>query len=272
MIKPCTPQRLPPRNLDWKLLVPLIGEARAALARYDALLSDASPTLFEELKWKESIASLKGQNIKTSLKEMVQFSRDLSAEETRFPFLLKIANAKKGLDFAIRWAKSKPLGIPFFCRLHSIVKSDAPNAKEIGKLREKQNWIGPHGKGIEDAYFLPPPPKLVKRHLSALIRYSNGKEKDPLVQLAIFFAQFLIIHPFMDGNGRVARIFIPIFLWKKGLLSKPFFFLSSYFEKHRLQYFQKLFDISENNDWESWVVYFLKGVIEQSREIETLNR
>ena len=139
-----------------------------------------------------------------------------------------------------------------------------PNLSEVGRLRKRQNWIGAEGCPIEEAYFFPPKFQLLPKYLKNWTLYSRRKELDPLLQLAILFAQFLIIHPFMDGNGRVARIYIPLFLLRKHLISQPFFFLSDYFESKRARYNQKLFSISEENDWEGWILYFLEGVIEQA--------
>ncbi|MGE5195928.1 MAG: Fic family protein, partial [Anaerolineae bacterium] len=108
--------------------------------------------------------------------------------------------------------------------------------------------------------------KKMPRYLDNLKKYLHYKEKDPLVQLAIFFAQLLIIHPFMDGNGRVARALIPFFLYKKNIVSTPLFYLSAYFKRYRLQYFEKLFSISSKNEWEEWIRFFLKGVIHEGEE------
>lgn len=99
-----------------------------------------------------------------------------------------------------------------------------------------------------------------------LIKYAHQREKDPLVQLAIFFAQLLIIHPFMDGNGRVARICIPLFLYKKKLIAAPIFYMSPYFKRHRLSYFTKLYEISDEDKWEEWIEFFLKGIVEQGKK------
>jgi len=237
-IKPCTAPRLPVKDLKWDDLVPLIGQARAALGRCDERLKKIKPRRIDVLMKKESSATLLGKHRK------------------------KIAYAQQGLEFAIEWAKTKPLNLEFLCRVHAIVKQDGPNPKELGRLRERQNWIGPDEGTIDDAYFFPPPATRVPNNMQALFRYLNGKEKDPLVQLAIFFAHLLIIHPFMDGNGRVARIFIPVWLWKKGLICKPAIYMSPYIEKNRLQYNRKLFHISQESAWEDWIQFFLKGIIE----------
>lgn len=232
-IKSCAPEKLPIKNLRWDQLISFAGEAREAVARYDETVKKRPTSLLEIFKWREMPSSL------------------------------------KGLNFAIDWAKKAPLNASFFCHVHAIVKRDASDPKEVGSFRKKQNWIGPHGRPIEDAYFLPPEPKKVKIYMTRLNKYWNTKEKEPLIQIAIFFAQFLAIHPFMDGNGRLARIFVPVALWKRGLTSAPILFLSSYFEQHRLQYFQKLFDVSETQSWEEWIQFFLKGVKEQSLRLKS---
>lgn len=264
----CIPIRLPPKHLDWHRLAPALGQAREALARYDEILKRIPASILEILKWEEAISTIRSQNIHTDLMELLHFAIDGAAEEKRAALLQKTLNAKKGLDFAIQWAHKKSLNLSFFCKIHAILKQDAPNLEEIGRLRKRQNWIGAEGCPIEEAYFFPPPARLLARCIKDCLSYQRKKE-EPLVQLAILFAQFLIIHPFMDGNGRVARNYIPAFLYKKKLLSKPFLFLSGYFEDHLLQYFQKLYAISEENDWESWILYFLKGVAIRSQRLKT---
>jgi Fic family protein len=94
----------------------------------------------------------------------------------------------------------------------------------------------------------------------------NRPAKDPLLQTCILIAQFLIIHPFMDGNGRTARILIPLLLYKKGILSHPLLFLSRYLKDRRAAYFQGLFDITGKDKWEEWIDFLLKGVIKQAQK------
>lgn len=257
-----TPDRLPIKSLDFESLIPLLGRAREQLARYDEAIRSLPPAILEVMKWEESIFNLRSQNIEADVKEVLRFAIDKTADERRAPLLQKILNAKEGLDFAIQWPHS--LNRSFLCRVHAFVKKDGPNPKEIGRFRKRQNWIGAEGCPIQEAYFLPPKFHLLDAAVKNWCLYSYRKDLDPLLQLAILVAQFLILHPFMDGNGRVARIYIPIFLARKKLISGPFFFLSRYFECHRLQYIQKLFRISEKDEWEDWILFFLRGVIEEA--------
>lgn len=263
-INPYLAEQLPPKNLDWVLLIPWIGKAREALARFDENLKNASPKVLEILKWKEAIASLETQKIKASLPEILRYLKNEPIDEERGRLLQKIVNAKKAIDFSFRWPSHKPLNTQLYCQLHKIAKQDGLKPGEIGKLRKRQNWIGREGCKREEAYFFPPEAKKVRALLSHLNAYAKKTEMDPLVQTAIVFAQFLIIHPFMDGNGRVARILIPLLLKKKKVISKPYLFLSSYFVRHHLAYYRKLFALSESKDWNDWVIYFLKGIIEEA--------
>jgi len=100
--------------------------------------------------------------------------------------------------------------------------------------------------------------------MANLEKYIHSAEKDPLVQLAIIHAQFEMIHPFGDGNGRLGRIILPLFLHFKEILSTPMFYLSGYFEKYRDSYYAKLNNISAKGDWDGWIIYFLNAVKEQS--------
>lgn len=112
---------------------------------------------------------------------------------------------------------------------------------------------------------MPPAPQDITPAFANLDQYINGPEKDPIIQLAIVHAQFEIIHPFWDGNGRIGRMLLPLFLYQKGILSSPMFYLSGYLEKHRDAYYDKLRDISQKQDWNSWIEYFLEATIEQSK-------
>ena len=108
--------------------------------------------------------------------------------------------------------------------------------------------------------------------MQELMRYSNTSNEDPLVQMALLFAQFLIIHPFMDGNGRVARILIPHFLFQKGILPAPTLFLSPYLRRHRVPYFQILFRITDTNSWEEWIQFFFKAINHSlTQDLKTLS-
>jgi Fic family protein len=178
----------------------------------------------------------------------------------------EVSRCLQTLYFLVR--KKPPLTLNLLRRLHKLMSKKSPDA---GRFRTRQNWIGYEGAPMEEAKFFPPKPAVVSIYMKNLQAYLNHKEKDPLVQLAIYFAQLLTIHPFMDGNGRVARLCIPLFLYHKGLIKEPLFFWSGYAKKSHRQYYNRLFDLSGVDDWEGWILFFLKGVtLEGKRAIKKM--
>lgn len=136
--------------------------------------------------------------------------------------------------------------------------------KAPGEFRRIQNYIGIHGADLEHATYIPPSPEMVMPAMGNLEKYIHMDEKDSLVQLAIVKAQFEIIHPFLDGNGRIGRILIPLFLYYKQMLASPMFYLSYYLENHRELYYEKLRGITAKGDWNGWIDFFLTAVTEQA--------
>jgi Fic family protein len=143
-----------------------------------------------------------------------------------------------------------------------------------GELRTSQNWIGPAGCTLNTATFVPPPPHIVPEALGELEKFLHAKDElPPLVKMALAHAQFETIHPFLDGNGRVGRLLITFLLTERGVLHKPVLYLSHYFKQHRTAYYDHLQFIRDRGDWEGWLGFFLRGVIEVATEAgETARR
>lgn len=160
----------------------------------------------------------------------------------------------------------QPLNISKLCFLHQLVKYNTSVKGSLGVLRTQQNWIGPEGCGIEKAYFLPPNPEKVSSLINEWIAYFNINTAYPFIQLAIAYGQFLIIHPFMDGNGRIARLLIPWFLHQHKLLVKPIFCTSAFFYKYRKEYCKRLFDLSSDLAWIKWINFFLRSMTSQAKK------
>ncbi len=118
---------------------------------------------------------------------------------------------------------------------------------------------------MEQATFVPPSPLQLRDHLEAWEMYLAADDFDPLVQMAIVHAQFELIHPFKDGNGRIGRLLIPLFLFQKRILASPMFYLSEYLESHRDLYYARLRGISQDADWNGWIEFFLEAIVEQAR-------
>ncbi len=265
--KPFTPSKLPLKNLNWVSYIPLIGDARDRLSKFDGLLQGIpNPNvLLSPLTTQEAVVSSKIEGTQATLEEVLEYEADPKQWDEKEDDILEVLNYRKAMYFAIDEMKRKPFSEGLLKDVHKILLKNArSNTKEIGEYRDWQVFIGKKGTTIEEASFVPPQPKDIGDLMSNWEKYIHSKEKDPLVQLAIVHAQFEMIHPFGDGNGRLGRIILPIFLNYKGVLSTPMFYLSAYFEKHRDTYYAKLNNISANSDWDSWILYFLGAVKEQS--------
>lgn len=248
------------KKLPWESLTLFLGQAHRVIEHFeDILQTTATPsTVLYLLTIDESISSV--HTFKGTLKKVL--CPEVFAKNP--PKIEPILNYKKALFFA---GKQKRLTCQVLCKIHALCQKKSMKHKtDIGRLRKRQNWIGPEGCPIEKGLFFPPKASLVPKYMKNLQAYLSYREKDPLVQLAIYFAQFLCIHPFMDGNGRVGRITLPVFLWHKKLISHPLFFMSGYFTRHYDTYFERLFHIYEKQGWEDWIIFFLKGVIEEGEK------
>lgn len=261
-----TPKKLPLKSLDISRLLKILGKAHGVVGRFDALIKGQGRIFAPALRAQEVYASLHSQKVKATFEQIL--AGDKEGE------VFKIINYQEALKKSSRAIRKNRLSLTMFRQIHAQVKKGSGGPKkDIGKFRDRQNWIGPEKCKMEDAYFYPPKTALVPKFMKNLERYAHCKEKDPLVQLAVFFAQFLIIHPFMDGNGRVVRACVPLFLFKKKMISDPIFYMSPYLKRHRLIYFDKLYQISAKGNWEGWIEFFLKGVVEQGeKSIRTVQR
>lgn len=269
-MKPYIPDTLPLQKLDWFKFVNLIGASNAELARYDGILQGiVNPQVFlSPLTTKEAVLSSRIEGTQATLEEVLEFEASQKTEITteREKDIQEIINYRKSIRFAVDWLGKKPITLNLIKEIHGILLDSVRGKdKGRGRFRAVQNWIGIPGTPMKQAYYIPPDPMNIMEHLSNFEKYIHYDEKDRLVQLAIVHAQFEIIHPFLDGNGRLGRILIPLFLYEKQLLNSPMFYISEYFEAHRDEYYSRLRAITSGKKWEEWIEFFLKAVIEQSK-------
>jgi len=135
-----------------------------------------------------------------------------------------------------------------------------------GEFRKIQNWIGKSGCTPETASFVPPPPHEVEPCLAAWEKFLHESDLPPLITIALAHYQFEAIHPFLDGNGRVGRLLITLFLSERRILPTPLLDLSAFFEASRREYYDGLCGISERGEWQDWIEYFLLGVARMSED------
>ncbi len=266
-MKTFNPASLPLTSLEWTPFVPLIGKANAALARYDGILHGISnPSVFlSPLTTQEAVLSSKIEGTQATLTEVLEYEAEPKKKTAKYNDIREIINYRNAMTMAIDSLKSRPISLNLVKSIHSVLLDSVRGEnKGRGKFRKEQNWIGKPDSKIEEATFVPPNPTVMMERLYNLESYIHFDEKDRLVQLAIIHAQFEMIHPFVDGNGRVGRILVPLFLYEKGMLSNPMFYISEYLEKYRDKYCAKLQAISENRDWEGWILFFLTAIVEQA--------
>lgn len=261
------PDPLPLSALDYKLLLPLVGQANAALARYDGLLRGIPnpEVMLSPLTTQEAVLSSKIEGTQATVDEVLQQEAGLIKEGEKYKDIQEIVNYRSALYQARRHLREYPIRLSFILQLHKILMNSVRGQdKTPGEFRKDQNWIGKYGCTIEEATFVPPSPLQLRDHLNAWERYLDSDDIDFLLQTAVVHAQFELLHPFKDGNGRIGRILIPLFLFQKKVLSEPMFYLSEYLESHREEYYARLKGISQDEDWNGWIAFFLKAVILQS--------
>ena len=262
----------PPANIDWPELVPLIGRANAALARYDGLVASIPnpAVLLSPLTTQEAVLSSKIEGTVVTMGEVLQIEagagRDLG--QPKRDDAEEIRNYRTALRVAEKALGERPLSQALLKEVHAVLMRGVRGRdKTPGAYRSEQNWIGSPGCMVENASFVPIPQSQLQSGMDAWSNYlSKVRELDPLVQLAIVHAEFESLHPFKDGNGRLGRMIIPLFLFERKLLGSPSFYMSGYLEARRDEYVEALRAISRDGAWTEWCEFFLAGLINQAAE------
>lgn len=264
---PTIPPTLPITGLDWQKLMPMISRANAALGRYDGLLrSLPNPAvLLSPITTNEAVLSSRIEGTQATLEEVIQQDAGVEIPANRYEDLEEVINYRDALYIAEKSLENRPLSLSVIKEIHQRLLQGVRGAnKTPGQFRIDQNWIGRPGCPIQNARFIPPNPLVLPQALEAWESYFSNTEEDPVLQVAVVHAQFEILHPFKDGNGRIGRMLIPLLLFQRGLLSRPMFYLSEYLEEHRETYYDQLLAITQSGNWQGWVEFFTQAVITQA--------
>ena len=268
-MQPFVPQPLPRQDIDWPGLLPAIGAVNRAVAHYDGILHGVpNPgVLLSPLTTQEAVLSARIEGTQATLTEVLRFEagEDVAETEGRRQDIQEILNYRRALREAERELEGRPFSLNLLKRLHAVLL-DSVRGRDRGRgeFRRVQNWVGGLGTAMEDASFVPPEPLRVMELLDNWEKYYHAEERDPIVQLAVIHAQFEIIHPFVDGNGRLGRILVPLFLYERRILSRPMFYLSGYLEEHRDEYVAALRELDGTRSWNHWIRFFLDAVSAQA--------
>ena len=262
----------PPKSIDWVRLVPLIGKANAALGKYDSLVATIpnSAVLLAPLVTQEAVLSSRIEGTNVTMGEVLAIEAGAGEDlpEYKRADAEEVLNYRKALGFAANALQERPLSHHLLREAHAMLMNGVRGRdKGPGSFRTTQNWIGRANSTIEQASFVPISPTQLGPGMDRWLAFLSKKdEPDALVQLAIVHAEFEALHPFNDGNGRLGRMVIPLFLFERGLLCGPHFYISGYLEAHRDAYIEHLRDVSSNEDWTGWCAFFLEAVVHQATE------
>jgi Fic family protein len=263
----------PPTKTNWERLVPLIGQANAALAKYDGLVQAIpnSSVLLSPLTTQEAVLSSKIEGTNVTMGEVLEIEAGGDSDAVTQPQreeAEEIKNYRQALGYAANALRERPLSLHLIRELHSLLMQGVRGrSKDPGAFRSEQNWIGPQGCSIEHANFVPIPQEHLMAGLENWAAYVQRRdEPDPLVQLANIHLEFEALHPFKDGNGRLGRMLIPLFLFDRQVLSGPNFYMSGYLEARREQYIDSMRAVSRDGMWTEWCAFFLEGLLDQASE------
>lgn len=258
-------------NQQWTIddmeVLTLLSQADRQLGRLD-MYSEYIPNidLFISMHvLKEATQSSKIEGTKTNIEDALLDKEDVN-DEKRDDWE-EVQNYIEALNSAIKSLEKLPFSSRLIRETHKILLQGVRGKHKLpGEFRRSQNWIG--GASINDATFVPPIHSSVNEYMSDLENFAHNVESffPDLLKIALIHYQFETIHPFLDGNGRVGRLMITLYLVEKGILKKPILYLSDFFEKNRMLYYDNLTRVREKNDLSQWLKFFLVGVIETAKK------
>ena len=279
--KPHIPEKLPielSKSLYDCEIIKLISKANNAMGAYRGfLINTINPMLLiSPLVSQEAVLSSKLEGTHATIEDFINYDAGNEVSVSKDE-MLEVMNYRSALYFALgkmstisddseEGRHKLPLSVRLIKEMHKILLDNVRGQnKSPGEFKTEQNYIG----NSAEITFTPLPPELTQDYMANFEQYIHFDEVDLLVQAALIHCQFEMIHPFKDGNGRIGRLLIPLFLYYREMLPVPTFYMSAYFEKDRTMYLEKLSAVSQKNDYATWIKYFLEGVIQQA-EINTL--
>ena len=257
------PAPLPPALEYPQPLVRLLSAADAALSELSGLgrILPNPHLLIAPYIRREAVLSSRIEGTRTSLSDLLA---DEAGQPPHAPpdDVHEVRNYVVALDYGIERLKALPLSLRLVRELHQRLMQGVRGERATpGEFRRSQNWIGPYGSTPANAPYVPPPPAEMHDALAAWETFLHSRGELPdLVQCALMHEHFEAIHPFLDGNGRVGRLLITLFLIERGRLSQPLLYLSEFIERNRDDFYRSLMRVRTHGDWNGWLHYFLAGV------------
>lgn len=256
-------------NKDWKIdemeILSLLSKADRQLGRLDTFSQYVNLDLYISMHIvKEATQSTKIEGTQTNIEEAFLEKEEIALDKR--DDWEEVQNYITAMKTAVKDLDNLPISSRLIKKTHKTLISGVRGEHKLpGEYRKSQNWIG--GATINDATFIPPVHTSVEEFMSDLEKFANDDFNflPDLLKIAIIHYQFETIHPFLDGNGRIGRLLIPVYLVSKGILNQPILYLSDFFEKHRSLYYDNLMRVRTHNDLTQWFKFFLTGVIETAK-------
>jgi len=250
----------PPINIDEELSS-LLGNAHRMLGKLDGMsiqIPDVDLFIAMYVR-KEALLSSQIEGTQATLDDIL----DPDIEENTNLDVADVINYIKSMQFALDRLNELPLCNRLLKEMHEILMEGVRGQeRNPGEFRRSQNWIGPQGGSIKNAVFVPPTREVMEEAMSDLEKFMNTDEgMDVLLKIGLIHYQFETIHPFLDGNGRIGRMLITLLLIIHGLLKHPVLYISYYFKRNRVEYYDRLMDVRLKGHFEEWIRFFLKGIV-----------
>lgn len=262
----------PPIEVSGELLTKLI-DANKKIATLEGLSSRIpNMGLFVSMYVrKEALLSSQIEGTQCTLEDIL----NPLIEENTNRDVSDVVNYIRATEFALERLKTLPLCNRLIKETHAVLlESVRGQEKNLGEFRYSQNWIGGQGSTLKNARYIPPNPEDMLTAMSDLEKYINSDDTlDPLIQAALIHYQFETTHPFLDGNGRVGRLLITLFLMEKDILSTPALYISYYLKMNRIEYYDRMTQVRRTGDYEQWISFFLQAFADSAEDaIHTIDR
>jgi Fic family protein len=256
------PNPLPPMpeiEMDEEM-IKLLVEANKQLVKLDTasqLISNADLFISMYVR-KEALISSKIEGTQCTLDDVL----DPEVEANVNLDVSDVINYVKATQYALKRLERLPLCCRLIREIHEVLMENVRGQdKTPGEFRHSQNWIGPANCSLKDARYIPPNVEDMQNAMSDLEKFINENvEYDPLIRVALIHYQFETIHPFLDGNGRIGRLLILLYLMEQGLLAKPVIYISYFLKKNQIEYYDRISEVRRSGNFEQWIRFFLEAV------------
>jgi len=263
------PKPLPPALRQDAELASLLSAADHRLGRLDGVATTLpNPDLFVAMfVHKEAVLSSQIEGTQASLDDVLEFEAGAASADLPGD-VAEAVNYVAAMNYGMERIKELPLSLRLMKEIHKrLLEHVRGGEKEPGEFRRSQNWVGPMGTSLTEAMYVPPSVDDMNRAMGDLESFLHDRRPlPPLIKCGLVHSQFETVHPFLDGNGRMGRLLITFLLCQQGILERPLLYLSYFFKRNRIEYYDRLQAVRDTGDWEGWMKFFLRGVIEVSSE------